>query len=135
MMKRGLTPVVLMWLAFSGCSDPDRDLPRDYRTLPVPVEQLRAQAVQQRGRALFLEHCALCHGVRGDGHGERRQGLDRPLPDFASVTWRRQATPRGTYYAIRAGVRGTAMPAWKALDPAQTWDIVAYVLSIGEERR
>jgi mono/diheme cytochrome c family protein len=35
------------------------------------------------------------------------------------------------YFAIREGVHGTPMPAWKSLDEDATWDLVAYVLSVG----
>jgi mono/diheme cytochrome c family protein len=41
-------------------------------------------------------------------------------------------TPRRVYYVIREGIRGTPMPAWKTLDAEQTWDLVAYVMSVAE---
>ena len=132
-MKRRLIQVFLMWLACSGCSDPDRGLPPAYRDLSVPLDELRTQAARQRGQALFVEHCVLCHGERGDGLGERREGFEPPPRDLTSSTWRRETTPRRIYYAIREGVRGTAMPEWKTLDPTQTWDLVAYVLSLSAE--
>ena len=133
-MTRRQMWVFVMWLVCSGCSDPDRSLPPDYRDLVVPMEQLRADAARQRGRALFVAHCALCHGERADGRGVRREGFERAPRDLTSPAWRRGTTPRRIYHNIREGIRGTGMPAWNALDPAQTWDLVAYVLSLGEER-
>jgi mono/diheme cytochrome c family protein len=134
---RRLIQVFVMWLACSGCSgpDPDRNLPPEYRALPVPAEDLRAEESRQRGRVLFVEHCALCHGERADGRGVRREGFARAPRDLTSTAWRRSTTPRHVYYSIREGVRDSAMPAWKALDPAQTWDLVAYILSLSEERQ
>jgi mono/diheme cytochrome c family protein len=41
--------------------------------------------------------------------------------------------PRRAYYVIREGLRRTPMPAWKILDEDQTWDLVAYVLSVVEQ--
>jgi mono/diheme cytochrome c family protein len=73
--------------------------------------------------------------VRADGRGERRQGFIRPPRDFTSAAWQRSTTPRRVFFAIREGVRGTAMPAWKTLDSEQTWDLVAYVLSVSEAER
>lgn len=119
-------------LACSGCSD-DRDLPQQYRKLEVPSARLASAEARQRGRDLFLEHCALCHGVHADGRGERREGLVPPPRDFTSVAWRRGTSPRRVFFVIREGVRGTAMPAWRTLDDDQTWDLVAYVLSVSGE--
>jgi mono/diheme cytochrome c family protein len=124
-----------MWLGCTGCSGPDAELPAAYRGMEVPATRLASAEARARGRALFLESCALCHGEHADGRGMRREGLGRPPRDFTSPTWRRSASPRRVYFAIREGVRGTAMAAWKgALDEEQTWDLVAYLLSAGEAK-
>lgn len=134
-MKAVWHGVLLMWLVCSGCSDRDADLPAAYRDVRVPEQQLASPAAQRRGRHLFLEHCALCHGENADGHGVRREGLSVPPRDLTSVAWRRETSPRHVYFAIREGVRGTPMPSWKALDEHELWDLVAYVLSVSEQRR
>jgi mono/diheme cytochrome c family protein len=79
-----------------------------------------------------LRHCALCHGERADGRGVRRNLSSDPR-DFTSPAWRRRTSPRQVYAVIRDGVQGTAMPAWRTLDEAATWDLVAYVLAVAEE--
>ncbi len=119
------TALIGLW----GCSE--SDLPAEYRAIEVPVEQLASAESLDRGRALYLEYCALCHGERGDGRGPR-QNLSSHPRDFTDPTWRRRMTPRKVFYVIREGIRGTAMPAWPVLDPDQTWDVVAYVLSVSE---
>ena len=43
-----------------------------------------------------------------------------------------QADPKKVFFNIREGVQGTGMASWKALDEDETWDVVAYVLSIAE---
>ena len=121
-----------MLLAFSGCKGPEADLPDGYRRVAVPAGVLSSEDALRRGRALFLDHCALCHGVGGDGRGVRREGLSSPPRDFTDPAWRRSTTPRLVYFAIREGRPHTPMPAWKALDPSQVWDLTAYVLSVGE---
>jgi mono/diheme cytochrome c family protein len=123
-----------MWLGLAGCRSRDSDLPPAYRDVAVPEQRLRSPAAHQHGRLLFQEHCALCHGERGDGRGVRREGLSRAPRDFTDAAWRRQTTPRHVYFAIREGVRGTPMPSWKALDNQDVWDLVAYVLSLGAGR-
>jgi mono/diheme cytochrome c family protein len=121
-----------LWLALAACHDPDRGLPPAYRELEVPVERLASTAARARGRETFLESCALCHGAAADGHGARRDSLSAPPQDFTKPEWRHRVTPRGVYFAIREGKRGTSMASWKALTAADTWDLVAYLLSISE---
>ena len=133
-MTRVCLAVLVMCLGLSGCRDRDGDLPPAYRELTVPEQRLASQEARERGRRLFQEHCVLCHGERGDGRGVRREGLSRPPRDFTDAAWRRQTSPRHVYFAIREGVRGTPMPSWKALDENDTWDLVAYVLSLSEAR-
>jgi mono/diheme cytochrome c family protein len=130
-MKQLLPGVLLMSLVSLACRDADRDLPRPYRSLDVPSALLGSSNAQRRGRALFLEHCAFCHGERGDGHGVRREGLVRPPRDFTNPAWRRSTSPRRVFFAIREGIAGTPMPAWTNLSEQDAWNLTAYVLSLG----
>jgi mono/diheme cytochrome c family protein len=132
-MKR-LAPWALSTLLVSlGCADTDRDLPRPYRRLAVPSTLLASTEAQSRGRELFLKHCALCHGENGNGNGPRREGLTKPPRNFAYPAWRQSTSPRRVFFAIREGIRGTAMPAWPSLTEEETWDLTAYVLSLGAQ--
>jgi cytochrome c oxidase cbb3-type subunit II len=128
-LARGAMALGLFTLA---CKGADGDLPPAYRDLPVPMDRLASAAARERGRVLFREHCALCHGVNGDGRGERREGFALPPQDFTSSKWRRRTTPRRVFFALREGKRGTAMPSWRTLDDASLWDLTAYVLSIAK---
>jgi mono/diheme cytochrome c family protein len=53
--------------------------------------------------------------------------------DFTDRAWQRRSAPAYIYYIIREGKRGTPMPSWKVLDEDETWDLVAYVLSVADE--
>jgi mono/diheme cytochrome c family protein len=129
-----LSGVLLTSLALPGCTDADRGLPREYRRVQVPGALLQSADARARGRALFLEHCALCHGERGDGHGQRSEGLSQPPRDFTRVAWRQSTSPQRVFFAIREGLSGTPMPEWKSLSEEDAWDMTAYVLSLGEPR-
>ena len=59
----------------------------------------------------------------------RRQGLSSQPRDFTDPAWRERTSPRHVFYVIREGSPGTAMPAWKALDDGETWDLTAYLLA------
>lgn len=119
-----------MSLALSACHSADGDLPREYRTIAVPAT-LASPAAVERGAALFQKYCTLCHGVRGDGYGLQREGLQPPPRDFRDAGWRATATPRHVFFAVREGRHGTAMPSWKSLSEQDAWDLTGYVLSLG----
>ena len=129
-MRRLLPALATLPLALWACDGGARP---SAQPVVVPVERLAAAAAQERGRGLFLSHCALCHGERADGVGRRRNLSSRPQ-DLTDPSWRLRTTPAEIYLVIRNGRRGTAMAAWKNLDEDQTWDLVAYVLSLTEHR-
>jgi high-affinity iron transporter len=129
-MKRLLSALTIS-LTLAGCRGPDSDLPKAYRRIVVPDVLLRSPEARARGQALFGANCALCHGERGDGHGQRASGFGKPPANFTDPYWRRRATPRRVFFAVREGVRGTAMPSWEWLSEDETWDLVAYVLTLG----
>jgi mono/diheme cytochrome c family protein len=131
MRLRRLLPAIVCStvVMMSACSSADRDLPREYRRVEIPRDLTSAQ-VRMRGRVVFLEHCALCHGERGDGHGQRSEGLTRPPRDFTSTDWRRSTSERRVFFAVREGLSGTPMPQWKSLTERDAWNVTAYVLSL-----
>lgn len=131
-MKWLLAALLSVMFLASACEGPEDALPADYRDIAVPGGRLGSVTAREHGRSLFLEHCILCHGVNADGRGVRREGLSRPPTDFTAPSWQERATPRLVYFAIREGVRGTPMPSWKALATDDTWDLVAYLLSLGK---
>jgi high-affinity iron transporter len=131
-MKRLFAGGLLMWLVSPACADSDGDLPREYRRMTIPEERLVSTDAKARGERLFLQHCALCHGERGDGRGARREGLTRSPRDFTNTVWRRSTSPRRIFYAIREGVPRTPMPNRKALSEEDAWDMTGYVLSLSE---
>lgn len=130
-VQQRFAPAVGVLLLGLWACDPT-GLPPEYRNVAVPLARLASPAARAHGRALFLEHCAICHGERADGQGRRRSWSVQPA-DFTDRAWRERMTPRRVYYVVREGVRGTPMPAWKVLGKDETWDLVAYVLSVAEQ--
>jgi mono/diheme cytochrome c family protein len=134
MLRRLGRGAMALWLLALACKGTDSELPPAYRNIEVPKERLASAAARARGRELFRENCAICHGVNGDGRGERKEGFSTPPQDFTDPAWRRRATPRTVFHSIREGEHGTAMPSWKPLGDEAIWDLTAYVLSLGSER-
>ena len=129
-MWKHLLSIAALLLTHWSCNN--SDLPAAYRRLEVPVERLGSVAARQRGRELFLQSCALCHGERADGRGIRRNLSSRPQ-DFTDPTWSDSVTPTQVFVTIREGRRGTAMPSWKSLKDDEIWDLVAYLDRIADE--
>lgn len=119
-------------LLLSGCGNKDSGLPQPYRDLAVPEVTLASARERAEGRKLYLRNCAICHGTQADGRGVRSEGLDPTPSDFTNPGWRDLATPRQTFYWIRTGVPGTGMPKWNTFSDEQTWELVAYVLSVAQ---
>ena len=121
-----LAGAVLLAVAGLSCRQP-ADLPPDF--------DARAASPRGRppGRPLFLRYCAICHGERGDGQGARASAFTTPPRDFTNEAWRRSTSARRVYRAVRDGLPGTPMPAWRALGDDAVVDLTAYVLSIKPE--
>jgi mono/diheme cytochrome c family protein len=83
------------------------------------AEGLAYERLLETGAALYANHCANCHGDAGDGEGPAAY-LVYPKPrDFRSGAFRFRTTKSGQLptidnlmRTIRAGVPGTAMPAY-----------------------
>ena len=89
----------------------------------VPKENPYTTSVDvNNGQQLFMAQCARCHGPKGEGG--RGAVLAQPrlphAPDDQSL-----------FVVIRDGIKGTEMPGGYALDTRETWQLTAYVRSLG----
>jgi mono/diheme cytochrome c family protein len=90
-----------------------------------------------RGKQLFQQNCALCHGPVGKGDGALAPQLfPRPVNLQLHVP---QHAPGELYYWITNGIPGTSMPAWGDVDPAtgkprlsdeDRWAIIRYLQAL-----
>ena len=124
---------LIMSLALWACSAQSDAMAVDYNKVEVPVDRIASDEARDRGRALFRAKCALCHGVRANGHGIRRPGLSGLPAQFQSREWRANTGPRRVYRVLSEGKRGTSMPAWPTLTDEEKWEVVAYVLNVSED--
>jgi len=112
-----LSPVI------SGCSG----------ATPGPPEGLlNSTQAQRAGGELFVAHCAICHGLRGDGQGLRHEGMIPAPADLTVTPWSERSGAADTFLAIRQGVSGTAMASWPTLSDQQIWQLVAYIETLPE---
>jgi cytochrome c oxidase cbb3-type subunit I/II len=89
------------------------------------------------GRDVYVDHCAGCHGARGDGAGRAATFLS-PLPrDFTAGVFKFRSTPSGSlptdgdlFRTITRGVRWTAMPTWHEVPDKARLAVVAYIKTL-----
>ncbi len=124
---------LLMSLVLWACSTERPQWSGDYSEVEVPLDQLSSDEARARGRAIYREKCALCHGIRADGKGVRREALSGKPINFRSRDWRASTSPLDVYKVLSEGKRGTSMPAWPTLSETQKWEVAAYVLSVSED--
>jgi mono/diheme cytochrome c family protein len=92
------------------------------------VEQLK------KGRDVFANYCAGCHGENGDGNGAAARFLD-PKPrnfklgrlKFAAVESGQPPRDEDYLRIIDSGLAGTAMPSFRLLPGDEKKALVAYV--------
>jgi high-affinity iron transporter len=119
----------------------------------VPLAQALAARIAQRfrlsmlprrapdlkkGRALYRQACAACHGATGTPDVEHLELSTRPGA-FASKQEVARLSPQRIYATVTFGVPGTAMPSFaEALDEDARWDLAYAALLFAhppEERR
>ena len=76
----------------------------------------------KNGQQLFMGQCARCHGPKGEG------GRGAVL---AQPRLRHAPNDEALFLVIRDGIKGTEMPAGYAVDTRETWQLAAYVRSLG----
>jgi mono/diheme cytochrome c family protein len=87
-----------------------------------------APQAQQAPAALYHNYCSVCHGDNGDGQSRARGSLNPPPRDFTTAQSLQELTRDRMLAAVKGGVPGTAMVAWKRqLNDAQIAAVVDYV--------
>jgi high-affinity iron transporter len=94
------------------------------------AEAPREVPSHERGKALYEQHCATCHGLDGRGETPRAleyaaQGQPRPA-NFHAPEVARQLSPVRVFATTRFGVPKTAMVPFDFLSDAERWDIAFY---------
>ncbi|WP_254784692.1 cytochrome c/FTR1 family iron permease [Sphingomonas sp. OK281] len=95
------------------------------KAYPVPLAPFVAPDFV-RGRALFEQKCASCHGVTGDGEGPKSVGLDPPPIAFLDKARARERSTFAFYQVLEQGIDGTSMVSFADLAPQDRWDLALY---------
>lgn len=93
------------------------------RSLKNPLEATPLAIAEARDH--FADHCATCHGNRGDGKTQINAGLYPPAPDMREPQTQ-ELSDGELFYLIKNGVRFTGMPGWGGSDE-DNWKLVLFI--------
>jgi len=102
------------------------------KTVTKPSSEILA-----RGASLYQEHCARCHGVKGDGKGELAADLNPRPADLAAGVYKFRSTPSGAlptdedlFRTLLVGVPGTTMSDYQDLTAPERQTLVSYLKNL-----
>ncbi len=105
----------------------------------IGASQEEADTELERGRTLYEQHCAVCHGMEGAGDGEAARFLFPKPRDFTWGVFKVRSTPSGEpptdedlFRTLTYGIPGSAMPSFRAIPEEDRRAVVQYLKQLGE---
>ncbi|MEK6814561.1 MAG: c-type cytochrome [Nitrospirota bacterium] len=85
-----------------------------------------------KGKKIFAERCAICHGEKADGKGASASALNPPPASFLDKKYMAANSDGDLSYKTANG-RGM-MPRWDiVLEENDIWSVVNYLRSLGKK--
>ncbi|GAB5539053.1 MAG: cytochrome c/FTR1 family iron permease [Salibacteraceae bacterium] len=84
----------------------------------------------EKGKSLFAQECASCHGTYGEGDGPAGINLTPAPTNFRDHGIMVGVGPFQAYNTIRLGIPGTGMRAFTELSDDDIWDLAFYITSL-----
>jgi mono/diheme cytochrome c family protein len=101
--------------------------PIDPKTVLTPNPELMA-----RGKALFDQTCAPCHGTGGKGDGPAGKGLTPAPRNFtANAGWKNGTRLEDVYRTLDEGLKGSSMASYNYLSKKDRMALAHVVQSLG----
>ena len=99
-----------------------------------------APEASERGKEVYENSCAHCHGIEGRGDGSAAENLLPKPRDFTRGLYKIRSTEAGQlptdqdlFDIITVGMPGSSMPEWEtALSTDDRWQVVAYIKTFYE---
>lgn len=95
---------------------------------------------EDKGKKLYDDWCAQCHGYKGDGKGYAADFTFPKPRDFVNGIYKFRSTPSGSpptdndiIRSIRTGNPGTSMPPWKRFSDDEVKSLVDYLKKFSPE--
>ncbi len=101
--------------------------PIDPKTVMSPNPELLA-----RGKSIFDQTCATCHGATGLGDGAGGKGLTPHPRNFtANAEWKNGTRIEDIFKTLEEGIKGSAMNSFSYLSKKDRMALIHYVTSLG----
>lgn len=103
--------------------------------ISIQVFTQDAPEVSAKGKEVYEESCAHCHGIEGRGDGSAAENLLPKPRDFTRGLYKIRSTESGElptdqdlYDIITEGMPGSSMPGWETqLKADERWEVVSYI--------
>jgi mono/diheme cytochrome c family protein len=100
----------------------------------VPASAWTNARLIARGKQIYVERCAVCHGDSGDGNGPASAALPLKPPDLRDGKMVGEMTGSYWFWRVSEGgvvdpfqSAGSVMPAWKdELSVEDRWAVIVY---------
>ena len=94
-----------------------------------------APEASEKGKEVYEQSCAHCHGTEGRGDGSAAENLLPKPRDFTRGLYKIRSTESGQlptdqdlFDIITIGMPGSSMPGWEtSLSADDRWEVVAYI--------
>ena len=96
---------------------------------PIPLRPGRPPDYA-RGKVLYGQLCASCHGANGAGDGPAGVNADPPPIAFTDQARANERSLFALYQVIRQGLEGTSMASYSSLPEEDVWALATYVGAI-----
>ncbi|ETX01233.1 MAG: hypothetical protein ETSY1_08080 [Candidatus Entotheonella factor] len=124
------TPFGLLLMACGGALGLSVVLVDAYPTTYIKNPLPRETQVVERGAALFLTHCSVCHGQTGRGNGPAAAGLN-PQPANLTSPHVDDHTDGDIFWWLNYGIAGSAMPSFQdTLSDTERWELIRFIRSL-----
>lgn len=94
---------------------------------------VNSSAAANAGRGIFMQNCAVCHGVNGKGNGPVSTTMIKKPANFTRPFYQNYDDSMW-YYRVKEGVAGTRMPRWgQTLGKEQILYLVAFLKTLPQD--
>ena len=119
----------------TGWLDPT-DYPATARQVLPPIDPKTVMtpnpALMARGRAVYAQTCATCHGVEGKGDGPGGTGLTpKPRNFMVKAAWKNGTRLEDIYKTLDEGIKGSSMVSYNYLSKKDRMALAHVVQSLG----
>ncbi|WP_291270456.1 cytochrome c [Geothrix sp.] len=119
----------------TGWLDPT-DYPATARQVIPPIDPATVMtpnpALMARGKALYAQTCATCHGVDGKGDGPGGTGLTpKPRNFTVKAAWKNGTRVEDIYKTLEEGIKGSSMVSYAYLSKKDRMALAHVVQSLG----